>query len=58
VVLNMSALEQKVRFDLSPLGFAAPRLTVLLTNFHKPLPGMANELPMEPHSVFIAKITK
>src|SRR5882672_10184363 len=58
VVLNMSATEQKVGLDLSPLGFAAPKLSVLLTSFHKPLPGMAAELPMEPYSAFIAKITK
>ena len=58
VVLNMSATEQKVRLDLSPLGFAAPKLSVLLNSFHKPLPGMAAELPMEPYSAFIAKITK
>ena len=58
VVLNMSATEQKVGLDLSPLGFGAPKLSVLLTSFHKPLPGMAAELPMEPYSAFIAKITK
>jgi alpha-glucosidase len=58
VVLNMSASEQKVRFDLSPLGFTAPRLSVLLTSFHKPPSGMADALPMEPYSVFIAKIAK
>jgi glycosidase len=58
VVLNMSATDQKVGLDLSPLGFAAPKLSVLLTSFHKPLPGMAAELPMEPYSAFIAKITK
>jgi alpha-glucosidase len=58
VVLNMSAAEQKVRFDLSPLGFTAPRLSVLLTSFHKSLPGMTDELPMEPYSAFIAKIAK
>jgi len=58
VALNMSATEQKVGLDLSPLGFAAPKLSVLLTSFHKPLPGMAAELPMEPYSAFIAKITK
>lgn len=57
VVLNMSAKEQKMRLDLSPLGFTAPRLAVLLTNFHKPLAGMSDELPMEPYSVFIAKIS-
>jgi alpha-glucosidase len=58
VVLNMSATDQKVGLDVSPLGFAAPRLSVLLTSFHKPLPGMATELPMEPYSAFIAKITR
>jgi alpha-glucosidase len=58
VVLNMSAAEQKVRLDLSPLGLTAPRLSVLLTSFHKPTTGMVDELPMEPYSVFIAKIAK
>jgi alpha-glucosidase len=58
VVLNMSALEQKVRFDLSPLGFASPKLSVLLASLHKPLPGMSDELPMEPYTAFIAKIAK
>jgi alpha-glucosidase len=58
VVLNMSATEQKVQFDLSPLGFSAPRLSVLLTSFHKPLMGMTDALPIEPYSVFIAKIAK
>jgi len=58
VVLNMSASDQKVGFDLSPLGFTAPKLSVLLTSFHKPLAGMTSELPMEPYSAFIAKVTK
>jgi len=58
VVLNMSASNQNVGLDLPPLGFAQPRLSVLLTSFHKPLPAMAAELPMEPYSAFIAKITK
>jgi len=58
VVLNMSATEQKVQFDLWPLGFSAPRLSVLLTSFHKPLMGMTDALPIEPYSVFIAKIAK
>jgi alpha-glucosidase len=56
VVLNMSGSEQKVQLDLSSLGFTSPRLSVLLTSFHKPLPGMADQLPMEPYSAFIAKI--
>ncbi len=58
VVLNMSGMDQKVGLDLSPLGFTAPKLSLLLTSFHKLLPGMAAELPMEPYSAFIAKITK
>jgi alpha-glucosidase len=58
VVLNMSATDQKVRFDLSPLGFSSPKMTGLLPDFHKPLSGMSDELPMEPYSVFIAKISQ
>jgi alpha-glucosidase len=58
VVLNMSAKDQKVQFDLSPLGFSSPKLSVLLTDFHKPLTGLSDALPMEPYSVFIAKISQ
>jgi alpha-glucosidase len=58
VVLNMSASEQNARFDLSPLGFASPKLSVLATTFQKPPAGVADSVPMEPYSVFIAKITK
>jgi alpha-glucosidase len=58
VVLNMSAGEQKVRFDLAPMGFTAPKLSVLLTSLHKPLQGSSGELPMEPYTALIAKITK
>jgi len=58
VMLNMSATEQKVRFDLSPAGFVEPKMEVLLTSFHKQLKGMFMELPMEPYSAFIAKVTK
>ncbi|HTQ60880.1 MAG TPA: alpha-glucosidase [Candidatus Solibacter sp.] len=57
VVLNMSAKEQKAKFDLSALRFSAPRMKVLLTDTHEALTGMPNGLPMEPYSVFIAKIT-
>jgi alpha-glucosidase len=58
VLLNMSGSEQKVGLDLAPLGFTSPKLSVLLTNFQKPPTGMSRELPMEPFSVFIAKVTK
>ena len=58
VVLNMSAAEQKVRLDLSGLGFASPKLSVLLTSLKKPLAATPNELTMEPYSALIAKVTK
>jgi alpha-glucosidase len=58
VVLNMSASDQKVRFDLSPLGPASPKLSVLLTSVRKPFAGASDALPMEPYTAFIAKITK
>jgi alpha-glucosidase len=58
VVLNMSASDQKVRLDLGALGFAAPKLGVLLTSLHKALQGTSGELPMEPYTAVIAKITK
>ena len=58
VVLNMSATDQKVRFDFSSLGFTAPKLNVLLTSFHKPFSATTDGLPMEPYSAFIAKVTK
>ena len=57
VMLNMSGSDQKVQFDLSSLGFAAPKMSVLLTSFHKPLAGGGDTLPMEPYSVLVAKIT-
>src|SRR5271165_117564 len=58
VMLNMSATEQKARFDLAATGFLEPKVSVLLTSFHKQVKGMFMELPMEPYSAFIAKITK
>src|SRR5258708_19273799 len=58
VLLNMSATDQKVRLDLSPLGFASPKLSVALTSFHKPLTDATDPLPMEPYSGLIPNITK
>jgi alpha-glucosidase len=58
ILLNMSGTDQKVRLDLSPLGFASPKLSVALTSFHKQMSGASDALPMEPYSVLIAKITK
>jgi alpha-glucosidase len=58
VVLNMSNAEQKARFDFAPVGFSAPKLTVLLTNAHAPVTPSADGLSMQPFSAFIAKITQ
>jgi alpha-glucosidase len=58
VVLNMSASDQEVRPGLSPLEYASPKLSVLLTSLHKQIRGMSGILSMEPYSVFIAKVTK
>ena len=58
VILNMSGKDQQVGLDLASLGFAMPRISVLLTNFRKPLPPASGYIPMEPYSAFIAKITK
>jgi alpha-glucosidase len=58
VILNMSAAEQRVPFELSATGFREPKMEVLLTSFHKRVMGSMAFLPMEPYSVFIAKITK
>jgi alpha-glucosidase len=58
VLLNMSGTPQKARFGLASLGFSSPKVSVLLTSFHQPPPGSGADIPMEPYSVFIAKITK
>jgi len=58
VILNMSGTDQQVGLDLASLGFAMPRVSVLLTSLHKPLPPASDYIPMEPYSAFIAKITK
>jgi alpha-glucosidase len=57
VMLNMSATDQQVRLDLSPLGFSLPRVSLLLTSFRKPLPPANGDLPMEPYSAIVARIT-
>jgi glycosidase len=58
VLVNMSSAQQKVRLDLSAVGFALPKLSIALTSFHKALTGVSDSLPMEPYSVLIAKIKK
>jgi glycosidase len=58
VVLNMSATQQKVQFNLAPAGFSAPKLSLLLTNAHAPVTAASDGLTMQPFAVFIAKVTK
>ncbi len=58
VILNMSAQDQDFKLDLAPTSFPAPKLSVLLTSFHKPPSGGGGSLKLEPYSVFLAKITK
>jgi alpha-glucosidase len=57
VVLNMSATPQKVRLSLSSAGFAAPKLSVLLTTAPLPAAGAADELALPPFGVLITKVT-
>ena len=58
ILVLLKGTEQQVRLDLSSAGFAMPKVGVLLTSFHKPLPAASEYVPMEPYSAFIAKITK
>jgi oligo-1,6-glucosidase len=58
VMLNMSAKDQQVGIDFPAMGYPMPKVSVLLTSFHKPLPPAGGAIPMEPYSAFIAKITK
>jgi alpha-glucosidase len=58
VILNMSATPQQVRLNLSPAGFPTPKLGVLLTSLHSPLPPASGVISMEPYSAFIARVKK
>jgi len=56
VILNMSGKNQDFQVDLSPLGYAAPRLNVMLTSFHQPPSQSGGGLKLEPYSALIAKV--
>ncbi len=58
VALNLSASPQTVQFHWLPVDFAKPKLSVLLTNSHLSLKEFSDELPIEPYTAVIAKITK
>jgi len=57
VVLNMSAADQTVSFDLAPQGFAGAKATTLLTTM-KPAPSGAASVALGPFGVYLARLTK
>jgi alpha-glucosidase len=59
VVLNMSAVPQKVRFDLSPQNLSsATARTLLSTLSDRPKEASLRELSLQPFEVYIAEISK
>ena len=57
VALNMSGMQQTVKFDLAPQGFAKAKAKTLLTTM-KPAPSGIEQISLEPFGVYIAKLTK
>jgi alpha-glucosidase len=59
VVLNMSAVPQKVRFDLSPQNLSsATARTLLTTRRDRPKEASLRGLSLEPFEVYVAEISK
>jgi len=58
VVLNMSPSPQKVRFDLGPAGFAAPKLKVLLSNGHAAVVGGLDGMSLQAFSASVFRVSK
>jgi alpha-glucosidase len=59
VVLNMSAVPQKVRFDLSPQNLSSATARTLLTTRHdRPKEASLRGLSLEPFEVYVAEISK
>jgi alpha-glucosidase len=59
VVLNMSAVPQKVSFDLSPQNLSsATARTLLTTRRDRPKEASLRELSLEPFEVYVAEISK
>ena len=56
VVLNMSASNQEVSFDLARDGLAAPKATALLKNAVSFPDGPLKTLALQPYGVYIAKV--
>ena len=59
VVLNMSATDQQMNFDLGKQGFSAAKATTLLTTLSThPQEVTLASVSMEPFAVYIGKISK
>jgi alpha-glucosidase len=59
VVLNMSAVPQKVNFDLSPQNLSSVTArTLLTTRRNRPKEASLRELSLEPFEVYVAEISK
>jgi alpha-glucosidase len=58
IVLNMSAVQQKVRFDLSAHGFSSVKAATLLTTQKASDIRGIEQIDLEPFAVYIARITQ
>ena len=58
VVLNMSATERSVRFDLAPQGFTAVKMSALLNDLPESVRSSGDGLVLSPFAVLIAKVSK
>ncbi len=58
VVLNMSSTAQPIPLNLSDEGFPSPRLTTLLSTSGSAKSGKGEPLPMDPFSVYIARVSR
>ena len=58
VVLNMSAAEQKVSFNLTAQGLAGARASMLLSTSSAEKTGSPNEMTFAPFEAYIAEISK
>jgi alpha-glucosidase len=59
VLLNMSNTSHKVKLNLESVGYASPKLSVLLSTFQQPASaGTAEDLELPPFGALIAKVTK
>ncbi len=58
VVLNMSSTAQPIPLNLSDEGLPSPKLTTLLSTSGSAKSGKGEPLPMDPFSVYIARVSR